>query len=278
MLTKTTLAALIVTLGVSSALIAPGSTPAFAQDALDPKATVASVGEVTITEQDLSIALEDLADVVAEVPEAEKRDRMIDILIDMHLFAEAARANKAHESAIFARRLKLMEARALRNTYFSDEILTKVTDEDVKSRYDLEISKIEPEELVSARHILVKTEEEAKQIIVELQGGADFQTLAKERSTGPSGPQGGDLGEFRRGQMVPAFEGAAFAMEAGTFSKEAVQTQFGWHIIEVYKKGAAPLPTYEQVSEQIKNLVVSERFTSQLEDLRGKYKVEKATK
>ncbi|MBL4644873.1 MAG: peptidylprolyl isomerase [Rhizobiales bacterium] len=274
MSTKATLAALIMTLCVSTALVAPS----FAQDATDPKAVVATVGDINITEQVLTIALDDLADVVADVADTDKRARMVDILIDMHLFAQEARAAKLQETDTFALRLQLMEARALRNAYFADKILSGVSDDDVKARYEQEVAKIEPEEMISARHILVETEEEAKQIITDLQGGADFQTLAKERSTGPSGPQGGDLGEFRRGQMVPPFEEAAFALEAGNITTTPVKTDFGWHVIEVYNKKTAPLPTLEQVTEQIRNLVVSERFTAELERLRTKYKVEHAQK
>lgn len=257
----------------------------FAQDAsaekpmeamADPASVVLTIGDTEVTELDLTIAGQDFAEVLADIPENQKREKLVELMIDLHTFAQEAKAKNLDESETFARRIKLMEARALRNAFFEQEIMENVTDADVKSRFDVEMAKITPEVTVSARHILVADEDEAKKIIEELQGDADFETLAKERSTGPSGPNGGDLGQFSKGQMVPAFEAAAFALDAGTFTTEPVQTQFGWHIIQVYEKGSAPLPEFAQVEEQVRNLVISERFTEQLDILRGKYAVKRA--
>lgn len=240
---------------------------------VDPASVVLTVGETEVTELDLTIAGQDFAEVLSDVPEAQKRGKLIELMIDLHTFAQEARAMNLHDTETFARRQKLMEARALRNAFFEKEIIDKVTDEDVKARFDAEMAKITPETTVSARHILVAEEDEAKKIIEELQGGADFETLAKERSTGPSGPNGGDLGQFGKGQMVPAFEAAAFALEVDGITTEPVQTQFGWHVIQVYEKGSAPLPELAQVEEQVRNLVISDRFTEQLQALQGKYEV-----
>lgn len=249
----------------------------FAQDTKpDPKSIVVTIGETEVSEMDLAIAGEDFAEIVADVPEAEKRDKLIELLVDMHIFAQEAKKNGLADSEEFAVRLQLMEARALRNAYFEQEILSTITDEEVKARFETEIGKITPEENVSARHILVEKEDEAKKLIEELQGGADFETLAKEHSTGPSGPNGGDLGEFGRGQMVPAFEAVAFSLEKDSISTEPVRTQFGWHIIQVYDKGSAPLPAFEQVEEQIRSMVVGERFTEKLSSLRETYEVKRA--
>ncbi|MGJ8535204.1 MAG: peptidylprolyl isomerase [Alphaproteobacteria bacterium] len=242
----------------------------------DPASVVLTIGDTEVTELDLTIAGQDFAEVLADIPENQKREKLVELMIDLHTFAQEAKAKNLDESETFARRIKLMEARALRNAFFEQEIMENVTDADVKSRFDVEMAKITPEVTVSARHILVAEEDEAKKIIEELQGGADFEALAKERSTGPSGPNGGDLGQFSKGQMVPPFEAAAFALDAGTFTVEPVQTQFGWHIIQVYEKGSAPLPEFAQVEEQVRNLVISERFTEQLDILRGKYEVKRA--
>lgn len=249
----------------------------FTQEAKpDPKSVVITIGETEVTEMDLAVAGEDFAEIVADVPEDQKREKLIELLVDMHIFAQEAKKNGLADSEEFAVRIKLMEARALRNAYFEQEILSSVTDEEVKARYETEIGKITPEENVSARHILVKEEDEAKKLIEELQGGADFETLAKEHSTGPSGPGGGDLGQFGRGQMVPAFEAVAFSLEKDSVSTEPVRTQFGWHIIQVYDKGSAPLPAFEQVEEQVRSMVVSERFTEKLTSLRDTYEVKRS--
>ena len=111
-----------------------------------------------------------------------------------------------------------------------------------------------------ARHILVKTKEEAEAIIKELDAGADFAKLAKEKSTGPVRPEGGDLGFFSPGQMVPAFEKAAFALKAGKYTKEPVKTQFGWHVIKVEEKRNAPPPEFDQVKDQVRQLVLREKY------------------
>ena len=249
----------------------------FTQDAKpDPTSIIVTIGEIEVTEMDLAVAGEDFAEIVADVPEDQKRERLIELLVDMHIFAQEAKKKGLGDSDEFAVRVKLMEARALRNAFFEQEILSTVTTEEVKARFETEIGKITPEENVSARHILVKEEDEAKKLIVELQGGADFEALAKEHSTGPSGPNGGDLGQFGRGQMVPAFDAVVFTLEKDSFTTEPVRTQFGWHIIQVYDKGSAPLPAFEQVEEQVRSMVVGERFTEKLNSLRAVYDVKRA--
>ncbi len=118
-----------------------------------------------------------------------------------------------------------------------------------------------------------KTEAEA--IITELKGGADFIELAKTKSTGPSGPNGGDLGYFPRGAMVPAFEVAAFALEAGSFTQEPVQTQFGWHIILVEEKRIAEAPTIEELAPQLRQNLISQNLGRLLDGLRVDAKLER---
>jgi peptidyl-prolyl cis-trans isomerase C len=120
--------------------------------------------------------------------------------------------------------------------YCSDQVVESISASDVKARYDKEVAATPPEEEISARHILVEAEEEAKALITELDAGKDFAELAKEKSTGPSAGNGGDLGYFTKGRMVPEFEAAAFALEKGQYGKEPVKTQFGWHVIKVEER------------------------------------------
>ncbi len=133
---------------------------------------------------------------------------------------------------------------------------------------------VSPEKQLKARHILVKTEDEAKEIIKELEGGADFAELAKAKSTGPSGTKGGDLGTFGKGQMVPEFEAAAFALEVGEFSKEPVKTQFGFHVIKVEDKLDQPLPTFEEAREQLRQLLLTEAYADAVKTGRDKVGVD----
>ena len=102
-----------------------------------------------------------------------------------------------------------------------------------------------------------------------------FEKLAKEKSTGPSGPRGGDLGFFGKGQMVPAFDKAVFELEKGKYSKEPVKSNFGWHVIKVEDTRQKTPPPLEQVKEQLKALVAQEKLQALVKDLRSKAKIER---
>jgi peptidyl-prolyl cis-trans isomerase C len=124
------------------------------------------------------------------------------------------------------------------------------TDEAIQAIYDAEYATAGGAMEYNASHILVETEEEAAAIVAEIEGGADFSALAQERSTGPSGPSGGDLGWFGAGMMVEPFEAAVFALEPGQVSAP-VQTQFGWHVIRLNETREMPAPTLDEVRDQI---------------------------
>ena len=223
---------------------------------------LAKVGDREITAADVDQAAQDMAQQFQNFPEAERRARVLDSLIDFNTLAILAEQEGMDEDAALKRRLALLRSRALHNDYFLKNVQPSVTDEMVKARFAEEMAKVTPEQQVKARHILVKTAAEAEAIIKELEGGADFAELAKQKSTGPSGPKGGDLGTFGKGQMVPAFEAAAFALEKGAFSKEPVQTQFGFHIIKVEDKVDQPLPTLQQAAPQLRQLLLTEAYTN----------------
>ncbi|MDD9908858.1 MAG: peptidylprolyl isomerase [Ahrensia sp.] len=246
------------------------AAPAFAQD----DKVVAKIGEMTITAAELDQALTDMEPQFRNVPEEQRRARALDSLIDIRVMAARAADDGLADDPALKRRIELLRNRALHNAYFQKNVLPTVTDEAIKERYDAEIAKTEPEQEVSARHILVKTEEEAKAIIEELNGGADFIELAKAKSTGPSGPQGGDLGYFGKGRMVPEFEEAAFALDAGDYTKEPVKSQFGFHVIKVDNKRDKPFPTLEASKERLRNLMLTEAYTKTVEESRAAVGVE----
>ena len=133
------------------------------------------------------------------------------------------------------------------------------------------------EEEVHARHILVATEDEAKAVLAQLKGGADFATLAKEKSKDPGGAEGGDLGYFTKDQMVPEFAEVAFKLDKGQIS-DPVKTQFGWHIIKVEDKRIKPRPTFEQVKPQIENYVAHRAQAQLVENLRKNATIERLDK
>jgi len=130
-------------------------------------------------------------------------------------------------------------------------------------------------EEVRARHILLKTEAEAKEVIAALAGGADFAELAKKRSIDPSAQQNdGDLGFFRRDTMVEPFAEAAFALEPGQTTREPVQTRFGWHVIRVEERRSAA-PTFEEKEPELKEQVARETINALVAELRAKAKVQR---
>ncbi len=144
------------------------------------------------------------------------------------------------------------------------------TEEAVNAAYEKLKSEFEPKEEIRARHILVVKEDEARDVVAKLDAGEDFVELAKTTSVGPSGPQGGDLGFFGEGQMVKPFSDAAFAMEPGTYTKDPVKTQFGWHVIKLEERRNTQPPALEQVRGELENQISNDAVSSLIEDLRGK--------
>ncbi len=250
--------------GLAGLAIIGFSNPVVAQE----NKVVAKVGAIEITLGDLDQAVTDLAQQLQNVPEAQRRARALDTLVDVYSLAQKATAEGLDKDPVVKRQLALLRARALHNNYFQNKIRPTIKDEAIKARYEKEVAGAETPQEVSARHILVKTEEEAKEIINELDGGADFVELAKAKSTGPSGANGGDLGYFGAGRMVPAFEQAAFAMEKGQYTKEPVKTQFGYHIIKVEDKRSQPAPTFEATKDQIQQLLMTEAYAETIKKTR----------
>ena len=248
---------------------APSAAAPAAPAEIDPAAVVATVGDMTITEADLGFAAEDLQQQLQQVPPAEQRAFLLTVLIDMKVMAKAAREAGLAEDDLFKRRMSYLEDRSLRRDYFTDKIAAAITEDAVKAAYDDFTKTFVPVEQVHARHILVPTEEEAKAIKAELDGGKPFEVLAMEKTTDPSGKQnGGDLGFFQKGMMVPEFEAAAFSLEPGAVS-DPVQSQFGWHIIKVEEKRMSSPPPMEQVAQQLTQQVMMKAFDDQMAALKS---------
>lgn len=153
------------------------------------------------------------------------------------------------------------EQRSLKAGEAIERQLTEaVTEEDIQAAYDAAYGNIDPEEEFNASHILVETEEEAIAVKEEIDGGANFAATAREKSTGPSGPNGGELGWFGTGMMVPAFEAATIALEVGEVS-DPVQTQFGWHIITLNETRQAEIPALEDVRAELQNSLTTAAAT-----------------
>lgn len=234
-----------------------------------PDAVVATVGEMTITEADLAFAAEDLQQEIQQVPPEERRAFLVSVLIDMKLMAKAAKDAGMADTELFQRRLAYLEDRALRRAYFAETVAAAVTEDSIRGAYDEFVSAFQPVEEVRARHILVETEDEAKAVKAELDGGKPFEVLAMEKTLDPSGKQnGGDLGFFQQGMMVPEFETVAFSLEPGAVS-EPVQSQFGWHVIKLEEKRMSSPPAFEQVAQQLSQQVMYKAFDDSVGELKA---------
>ena len=242
------------------------STAALAQNADNPVA--ATVDGMEILRSDVEAVKRSLPDQMRNAPIEQLYPVLLDRTIDFKLLElEAEKSNIGDEPELQA---ALAQARAavLRDFMLRKKVEEGSTNEALKARYE-ELKKGEgfSFEEVHARHILLASEEDAKAVIAELEGGADFETLAKEKSTGPSAPNGGDLGFFKKGAMVPEFGEAAFSMEVGSTSSEPVQTQFGFHVIKVEDKRTNE-PTFEESEPQIRQEVARDIVTALVEGLR----------
>jgi peptidyl-prolyl cis-trans isomerase C len=251
------------------AMLLVSPVPAAAQENV-----VAKVGDVEITERDLAFAQADLEEQFAQVPEELRKAAILNALIDIKLLALLANDTGVAETEQFQARMQFLRDRALHNSYFQEKVIGAITDEEVKARYEAEIAAMQPEPEIRARHILVKTEEEARAVIEEIQAGKPFEEAAKEHSTGPTGPNGGDLGFFGKGQMVPEFEQAAFALGTGEITEDPVQTQFGWHVIKKEEERTQPPPEFEAVQNQVRQVVMREKYSEIVRAAREAQKVE----
>ncbi|MBN9673949.1 peptidylprolyl isomerase [Labrenzia aggregata] len=242
--------------------------------AAEPDDVVARVGDAEVTEADLAFAAQDLGPQLQRFPPAQWRELLLDAVVDMELMAQAARKDGLDQDPDFKRQVEFLELQALRNAYLSQKIGGEISDEEIQAAYDKEFADFVGDEEINARHILVKEKAEAEALIEELDGGADFAELAKEKSTGPSGPNGGDLGYFTQGQMVKPFEDAVFALEPGSYTKEPVETQFGWHVIKLEDKRRQEKPALETVTDQLRQQLFRERYEAKMAELKDAVEIE----
>lgn len=239
---------------------APAAPAAEAPAAVSPDTVVATVGGEPITEADLSFAAEDLTQELSQMPPEQRKPFLLRVLIDMKVMAKAGQDAGMADTPLFQQRLNYLKERALRRAFFAQTIANAVTEAAVRAEYDKFVADFVPSDEIRASHILVADEAEAKAIKAQLDGGADFAALAKEKSIDPGAANGGDLGFFGKGMMVAPFENAAFALtEIGQVS-EPVQSQFGWHIIRLEEKRQSTPPAFEQVAGQLQQQLLMATF------------------
>ncbi len=200
------------------------------------------------------------------------QEKLIEELVQRELLIQEAVQKKLDTSSEFIERMATIRNSLLSQAAIQDYMKSNpVTDAEIRAEYEKNISTSGTE--FKARHILLKTEEESKAIIEELNKGADFAELAKTKSTGPSGPKGGDLGWFNQGQMVPPFSEAVVALEDNKYTSEAVKTQFGWHVILREGSRAQTPPPFESVKEQIRPMLQRQKMQAFLDSLKNQAKI-----
>lgn len=249
--------------------------PALAQDA---NVVVATVDGVPITEADLALAAQDFRDTLSQLPPEQRMMGLINGLIDIRLMARAAEAAGLDKDPAAMNRLAFIRDRALRSEFLRARVFGEVTDDAVQKAYDEYTGAFVPQEQVRASHILVETEDEAKAIIAELDGGADFAEIAKVKSLDlGSGANGGDLDFLSRGQTVPSFDAAVFALEPGTYTKTPVQSQYGWHVILLAEKRMSQPEALDAMRDSLRDQLAEKLFIAELDKLRTAAKIEIVT-
>ena len=233
---------------------------------------VATVNGSDIKQSDLDFAASEVGAQLANIPPEDRRMMLLQFVIENQLMADAATKDGLDSGQSFDDRLKYHRRRTLRDAYYDKSVRDAVTEAEAKKIYDEKVAGLKPEEEIHARHILVATKEEAEAVAERLKKGEDFATVAKEVSKDPSA-EDGDLGYFTRGQMLKPFEDAAFALKVDEIS-EPVQTQFGWHIIEVEEKRTRPLPTFDDVKDNIIIQLTQQKAKQTLSDLHETAKID----
>jgi peptidyl-prolyl cis-trans isomerase C len=262
------LGAVALTCAVAVAQGSPSPAPG------DP--VVAKVDGNPIHLSDLQDAAQSLPQNVRGMPQQTLYPMLLDQLIDGRALVSEAHKSGLDKDTAVQRQVAAAEDRALQTAMLSKTVGPSVTDDAVHARYDQDLAGKPGEEEVHAKHILVDNEAEAKKIVAELKGGADFAALAKQYSKDPSGAQqGGDLGFFKKDEMVPEFAAAAFALQPGQVSQAPVHSQFGWHVIVVVERRRSEPPSFDQARDELRQKMIQEGVQKVVAKARASVAVEK---
>ena len=240
---------------------------------------LATVNGTPITEDEVNELLMSLGQRGASYNTPEGRKVLLNQIIGDKLMLLDAKRNLLEAEADFKAELAKLKDRLL-TSYAVSKVLEKVsvTDKDAETYYEENKDKFVTGETVNASHILVESEEKALEILKEIEGGKSFEDAAKEYSSCPSGAQGGSLGDFGKGQMVPEFDTAVFEMEVGEITKAPVKTQFGYHLIKLNAKNEEKPYAFEEIKGQLGDLVMKDKqqkaFQSKINQLKILYPVD----
>ena len=252
----------------------PTAAAPAAQPLKDP--VVATVNGQPVRLSELEIAQQALPQQYRNMPLQAVFPALLDRIVDSKLVVQEGKKNKVTDDPAFKKRMAFVEDQVMQDFWIQREVARKITPEKLQQRYEERLKSMPAEEEVHARHILVSTEDEAKAIIADLKKGAAFDKLAKEKSTDKaSGAEGGDLGWFKKSDMVKEFADAAFALKKDELTETPVKTQFGYHVIKLEDRRKAPPPAFEELADQLREEMAREAVTAQLDQLRSGAKIEK---
>ncbi|WP_431282201.1 peptidylprolyl isomerase [Humitalea sp. 24SJ18S-53] len=252
----------------------PAAPAAAAPGAPDP--VVARVDGADIRLSEVQEAMAGLPEEYRNAPPAMIFPLMVDQMVAQKAIVAAARAQGLANDPTVQRRMRRAEEVELQQAFIAREVAPLITDEALRARYTAQTATRGGEEEVRARHILVPTEAEARTILAEARRpGVDFADLARRRGTGPGTQSGGDLGFFKRDDMVPEFATAAFALQPGQIAEAPVRSQFGWHVIKVEERRTAPAPSFEDSRETLRQQAVEETVGAVVERIRAAATIER---
>ena len=244
------------------------ASPATAQTEGDP--VVATVNGANIYLSDIKDAKERLPARFQGMALQTVFGLLISSLIDNKLVSAEARKVDLQNDEVVKRQMARIEDQILERTFIARYIDARITDKDVKKRYEKFAKKASGTEEIHARHILLESEAEARNVIGLLNDGGDFADLAKQHSKGPSAKNGGDLGYFTAAEMVPEFSAATVALAKGGVTENPVKTQFGWHVIRLEDRRMGVPPSFRDSESDIRMALSSEIANNHMKELRGK--------
>ena len=236
---------------------------------------VANVNNEDISLETMIHAMNELPPEIQSQPFMSYYEDLLERVIDIKLFAQEGKKMKLDEEPSVRAAIDFVIEKVLMQAFLSKYVQENIKEENLKASYNNFIADETSREEIKASHILMDTESEAIDVINMLNDGDDFVELAKNKSTGPSGPSGGDLGWFKRGQMVPPFEKAAFSLNKNEITQRPVQTQFGWHVIKIFDKRIPEAPSYESMKNKLIQDLERKIVSKKIQDLRNDALIEK---
>jgi peptidyl-prolyl cis-trans isomerase C len=271
---------LIAAVGLLSACTRPAgdaSKPATGEKAAAAKATtVATVNGQAIDSETFNVFLQAVTNKPPAEATAEQKSQLLDQLINMTLASQAAEKEGLQNDAAVQARIKLLRTQILAEAATEKYVKAHpVSDSELKAEYDAQVANMPKE--YKARHILVDSKEKADAVIKELAAGGDFAKIAAKESKDSSGKNGGDLGWFTLQTMVKPFADAVAAMQKGDTTKEPVQSQFGWHVINLEDIRTPEAPAFEDVKSQVEMLSQRKKLQAYLDELRKNAKIQKTS-